>query len=87
MKIKLMVGVSFVLFVTTVISYNGRSYTIAVIREINAEIIFMRGFLTVIFLFIEVIMKLHYPLLLIRRIYLIIIPSIRYEVFLVSFLL
>ena len=49
MKRKLMVGVTFFLFVPTLSACDGGSYTIDVLREIHAEIIFMITCLTVRF--------------------------------------
>ena len=65
-KSKLMTGVAFVLFFSTSVSRDGRSYTISVIIESHAERIFMRKFLIVILLFIEVVVNFPYPLLFIR---------------------
>ena len=61
-----MVGVEFILLVNTVTAHNDGSYTIAVLRESHAEIILMRSCLKIIFLFIEVMGKLPYSLLLIH---------------------
>ena len=67
MKRKLMVGVAFVLFVPISNTKCGGSYTIAVLREVHAQIIFMRSCLAVIFLFVEVMVKVSYSLLFILR--------------------
>ena len=67
-KSKLMVGVSFYLFVPTAILHNGGIYTITVLRESHSGRIFTITCLAVRFFLIEVMVKLPYPLLFIRRI-------------------
>ena len=79
MKSKLMVRVAFILFLTA-ISHNGGRQIIAVLRESHAERISMRSCLTVIFLFIEVMVKLPYSLLLMSQSQLIISLDIGNEV-------
>ena len=66
-KRKLVVGVAFVLFIPTAIAHNSRIYTIAMLREIHTEIIFIRSCLTVRFLIIEVMARLPDSLLLVRQ--------------------
>ena len=67
MKSKLMVGVVFVLFVITTISHYGVSYTFALSRKSYSENILMISSLRIIFLFIEVMVKFPYSLLLTRQ--------------------
>ena len=54
------------LFVTNELSRDSGIYNIYVIKESHAEIIFMIIFLTIRYLFIEVMVKLTYSLLLIQ---------------------
>ena len=81
-----MVVVVFVLCAPTIIAYDGGSDNIDVIRESHAERIFMRTYLTLRFLFIEVVLNFPYPPLFICRIYLTISVNIRNEVLLVFLL-
>ena len=65
MKRKMMIAEAFVLFSPVTTELNDGSYTVAVLGDIHAKQILMRNYLTVIFLFLEVLMQFPYSLLFI----------------------
>ena len=65
MKSKMMVAETFVLFFPVTPELSDGSYTIAVIGDRHAELILIIHFLTVLFLFLEVLMQFPYSLLFI----------------------